>query len=131
MRRHGVPDFSDPTAVAGGVINKLGVNPQAPAFQAAQRFCGRFVPPGGSSSEHASGRAMAQALRISECMRAHGIDGFPDPRTSPPSDLSGYSAVLSQGGAVLAIPSSVDEQAPAFKRAAAACRFGPRLPSRS
>jgi hypothetical protein len=127
MRSHGVPDYSDPTVTGGGVINKLGTNPQSPAFQAAQRACRRLMPAGGPSSGHASARAIAQALKISQCMRAHSISSFPDPTTSPPSDFTGYSAVVSEHGAVLAIPSSIREQSPAFKHAAAACNFGPRV----
>jgi hypothetical protein len=131
MRSHGVPNFSDPTAAAGGVINRLGGNPQSPAFRAAQRFCQHLMPGGGTSSGRVSAQAMAQALKVSHCMRSHGISGFPDPTTSPPSSFGGYSAVLSQDGAVLAIPTSVDERSPAFRQAATACNFGPRLPRRS
>jgi hypothetical protein len=131
MRSHGVPNFSDPTVVGGGLINKIGGNPQSPAFRAAQQSCQHLMPAGGTSSGHASAKAMAQALKVSQCMRAHGISGFPDPTTSPPSNFRGYSAVVSQNGAVLAIPSSIDEQSPAFKQAAAACNFGPQVPRRS
>src|ERR1700733_7077255 len=102
MRSHGVPNFSDPTAVGGGLVNNTGGNPQSPAFRAAQRSCQHLIPAGGSSSGHASAQAMAQALKVSQCMRAHGISGFPDPTASPPSNLTGYSAVVSQNGAVLA-----------------------------
>jgi len=129
MRSHGVPNFSDPTSVGGGVVNEVGANPQSPAFQAAQRSCQRLTPGGGSSSVHASAQAMARALTVSECMRAHGVSGFPDPVTSPPSSLTGYSVVLSQNGAVIAIPSSLDVRSPAFKQAARQCNFGPRVPT--
>ena len=131
MRAHGVPNFSDPTAVGGGLVNKIGVNPQSPALWAAQQSCQHLMPAGGPSSRHPSAQAMAQALKVSQCMRAHGISGFPDPMTSPPSNFTGYSAVVSLDGAVLAIPSSVNERSPAFKQAAAACNFGPRLPTPS
>lgn len=131
MRSHGVPNFSDPTAVGGGLINKIGVNPQSPAFHAAQQSCQHLIPGAGASSRHASAQAMAQGLKLSQCMRAHGISGFPDPMTSPPSTMTGYSVVLSVNGAVLAIPSSIGVQSPAFRQAAAACKFGPRVPKRS
>ena len=128
MRSHGVPTFSDPTQVSGGAVSKVGANAQSPAFQAAERSCERLAPGGGSSSPHASAEAMAEALKVSQCMRAHGISGFPDPTTSPPSSLTGYSAILDENGAAMAIPSSVDVRSPAFKQAARACNFGPRLP---
>jgi hypothetical protein len=131
MRSHGVPNFSDPTQVGSGEVSALGADPQSPAFEAAQRSCQRLIPGGGDSSVHASAQAMAQALKVSQCMRAHGISGFPDPATSPPSSLTGYSVVLSQNGAVIAIPNSVDVHSPAFKQAAGRCNFGPRVPRRS
>jgi hypothetical protein len=59
-------------------------------------------------------------------MRAHGISGFPDPTTTPPSNPSDYSAVMGHNGVWLAVPNSIDPQSPAFKQAAAACNFGPK-----
>ncbi|HXB64776.1 MAG TPA: hypothetical protein VNV42_07880 [Solirubrobacteraceae bacterium] len=64
-------------------------------------------------------------LKISECMRTHGISGFPDPSTSPPSNPAGNSAIVGNGGYYLAIPKSIDTRSPAFKQAAATCSFGP------
>jgi len=44
MRSHGVPNFPDPQFRSGGGIgiqlNGNGVNPNSPAFQAAQKACG-------------------------------------------------------------------------------------------
>jgi hypothetical protein len=43
MRKHGVPNFPDPTFPAGGQIAiniGPGVNPQSPAFQNAAKACG-------------------------------------------------------------------------------------------
>jgi hypothetical protein len=62
-------------------------------------------------------------LRISQCMRAHGISKFPDPTLSPPSKRAGYSEIRSNGVAWLAIPESIDVRSPAFKQAAAACKL--------
>ena len=131
MRAHGVSNFPDPSTSGGGVQLSItpssGVNPRAPAFQAAQRSCQHLMPGGGQPSAQASAQAKAHLLRISECMRAHGITDFPDPQSgSPPSNPTGYSAVMGVPGAFLAIPSSINPQSPAFKQAAAACNFGPR-----
>jgi hypothetical protein len=57
-------------------------------------------------------------------MRRHGVTGFPDPTNAPPSNPNGYSEILDRGGAVLAVPSSIDTQSPAYKAAAEACHFG-------
>lgn len=130
MRSHGVPNFPDPTGAGGGIRIQIGsgVNPASPAFQSAQRSCGKLLPGGGPGSGPPSAQAHAQLLKTSECMRAHGISGFPDPSSgSPPAPGSGaYSAVMGRGGYFLAIPSSIDMRSPAFTRAAAACGFGPR-----
>ena len=131
MRIHGVSNFPDPSTSGGGVQLSVGgssgVNPQAPAFQAAQKSCRHLLPNGGEPSAQASAQAKARLLRISECMRAHAITGFPDPQTgSPPSNPAGYSAIMGINGAFLAIPSSINPQSPAFKQAAAACNFGPK-----
>jgi hypothetical protein len=128
MRAHGVPNFPDPTPGGGGVQIQAGsgVNPFSPAFKNAQTACRKFLPGGGPPSRHASAQAKAEMLRTSECMRAHGISGFPDPTTTPPSSPAGYSVVMGRGGAFLAIPSTIDVQSPAFTQAAAACGFGPR-----
>ena len=62
-------------------------------------------------------------------MRKHGISGFPDPSTSPPSNPAGNSAIIGSGGYYLAIPKSIDTSSPAFEQAAAACNFGPEAMS--
>lgn len=127
MRSHGVPNFSDPNA-SGPSVQPLGSSSEinSPAFQSAQTSCKHLLPAGGPGSGAPSAQAHAQLLQISECMRRHGISGFPDPRPGPPpSSLGGYSAIIGHGGYLLAIPSSVDMSSPAFKQAAAACNFGP------
>lgn len=129
MRAHGVSNFPDPSSSGGGVQIAVGpssgVNPQTPAFHSAQTACRHLMPGGGPGSGPPSPQARAQMLRVSECMRAHGISGFPDPTTKPPSVGAGYSAVLGHNGVFLAIPDSIDAQSPAFKHAAAVCSFGP------
>lgn len=130
MRAHGVSNFPDPNTTGRGIQLSVGpnsgVDPQAPAFKSAQTACKHLLPGGGPSSGPPSPQARAQLLRVSECMRAHGISGFPDPTTTPPSDPAGYSAVMGRNGVFLAIPDSIDTQSPAFEQAAAACNFGPK-----
>ena len=47
-------------------------------------------------------------LATSECMRAHGVSGFPDPTTSPPSRPADFSIAMGRGGAFLAVPRTID-----------------------
>ncbi len=122
MRSHGVPDFPDPSP-AGGIHLSSGMNPFSPAFKAAQANCQKLLPGGGPGAAHPTAQAKEQTLKVSECMRQHGISGFPDPTFTPPSSPAGYSALIDRGGVILAVPSTIDPQSPAFKQAAAACKF--------
>ena len=50
MRSHGLPDFPDPTFTAHGIRMAIrggpgsDLNPQSPAFQAAQKACQSKLP---------------------------------------------------------------------------------------
>ena len=126
MRSHGVSNFPDPKQVGGGIQvsgSAPGINPQSPLFVSAQQSCRHLLPGGGRPTRAGQQRALARMLHISQCMRAHGIPGFPDPTLSPPSSRAGYSDIRSNGAAWLAIPDSIDVRSPAFKRAAAACKL--------
>ena len=124
MRSHGVPNFPDPSGGGGGFnLNGSGINPQSLAFESAQHRCFKLLPGGGPGAHPM--RAMAQALQVSECMRRHGVSGFPDPTLKVPSisNRAGYSIVDDRDGAVLAVPSTINPSSPAFKQAATACGF--------
>jgi hypothetical protein len=123
MRSHGVPNFPDPSP-GGGIQLSSGLNAFSPAFKAAQSSCRRLLPGGGPGAQHPTAQARAQSLKISECMRQHGVAGFPDPTLTPPSSPAGYSEISDRGGVVLAIPDTIDTGSPAFKQAAATCGFG-------
>jgi hypothetical protein len=66
---------------------------------------------------------------MAQCMRAHGVSGFPDPTTSPPADISKYSFAIGRPGVFLAVPKTINVNSPVFKQAASTCRFG--LPGRA
>jgi hypothetical protein len=96
---------------------------RSPAFQSAAHSCQRLLPKGPPGPEPPSGQALARMLDVSACMRKHGIPGFPDPTSSPPSNPAGYSGIVGNGGDYLAIPKSLDTSSPAFEHAAAACNL--------
>jgi hypothetical protein len=127
MRSRGVPNFPDPTTSSGGVHISLksssGINPASPSFVAAQTVCGKFLPGSGPGSGKPSAANKARMLAISECMRTHGVSGFPDPTTAPPSSPAGYSGVLERNGVSFAIPTTIDLQSPAVRQAATACHL--------
>jgi hypothetical protein len=123
MRSHGVPNFPDPSSGGGIHITlAMGINPRSPAFKAARAGCKRLLPGGGpGGAPSASDRE--QMLATSMCMRAHGVTGFPDPTTTPPSSTN-YGEVLGRGGVFLAVPDTINQDSPAYRQAAAACGFG-------
>jgi len=125
MRSHGIADFPDPSSGGGFIFNASAGIIQGPHYQAAQKACQKYMPPGPGSGPPPSAQAMAQMLKVSQCMRRHGISDFPDPRTSvPPDSLPPKGGVISDiDGVILVFPSTIDEQSPAFTAAAAACRF--------
>jgi hypothetical protein len=139
MRSHGVSNLPDPGASSnGGGVSILpgGINPSAPAFKTAWAACATLLP--GLGAHHGpSAQATEQTLRFSECMRSHGVTGFPDPTATPPSGFDPmaatqsshreYRAVIRRGEAWLAIPATINTTSPTYQHAAAACRFGPKF----
>jgi hypothetical protein len=127
MRAHGVSNFPDPTG--GGIHLGSNINPQSPVFRAAQTVCFKLLPGGGPGGHKPSATQIADARKTAECMRSHGVSGYPDPIVSsePPTDLNQalYSQVSDQDGIIIAIPKAIDPQSPAFQKAAKICNAGP------
>ncbi|MGH2861772.1 MAG: hypothetical protein ACRDLT_09760 [Solirubrobacteraceae bacterium] len=124
MRAHGVTNFPDPTG-HGINIGGTGINPRSPAFQAAQTTCFKLMPGGGPNSHKATAQQIRQADASAQCMREHGVTGYPDPIVSnaSPTGLNpaNYSSIEAGNGMIIAIPKSIDEHSPAFQRAGKAC----------
>jgi hypothetical protein len=118
MRSHGLPDFPDPQIVNTPTTHQIRqalplAVASSPGFKAAQEACKGIIPgpkneaPAQQASEQ---RAHAQyLLAFAQCLRAHGIAGFPDPNA--------------QGQLTLAMihAAGVDLQAPSILPAARAC----------
>lgn len=123
MRSHGVPNFPDPSSGGGiQISSSSGINPQSPAFQSAGNQCSKLLPGGGPLRGPVSEARKLQMLRLSECMRRHGLTSFPDPTSSPPSPGPGLGIAFGGGGAFIAVPQSM-MQSPGFSQAASACGF--------
>ena len=81
MRTHGVPSFPDPNPSGGfSVSGQLNGNPEGPAAQ-AHNACQRLLPSGSATAGTGSvtQAQLNQALKIAQCLRAHGEPDFPDP----------------------------------------------------
>jgi hypothetical protein len=79
MRSHGIAGFPDPDGngqIPKQAIIQLGVS--GPRLQAAQRACTKlwpYQPP----SQAQQRQLLGDDLKFAQCMRAHGVPGFPDP----------------------------------------------------
>ena len=128
MRANGVPNFPDPKA-GGGFLFQVGtgIDPSSPPFKTAQAKCRKLLPgggpPGPGSTTHPSAQALAQMVKVAQCMRRHGISAFPDPRTTVPPFPAGGGVISIIDGVILVFPATIDTQSPAFTRAATACKF--------
>jgi len=131
VRGHGVPNFPDPSANDGFAVH---MDLSSPAFVAAQATCKKLMPgggpPGPGSTTHPSAQALASMLKVSQCMRRHGIDDFPDPSSRiPPYAPASRRVITDMGGVILVFPSALAMRSPAFAQAEAACNLGIRPPS--
>ncbi len=123
MRSHGVPNFPDPSSGGGiQISNGSGINPASPSFQSAQKDCAKQLPGGGPFTGQASASQKKQMLQLSECMRAHGLENFPDPVSTAPQPGAGFGLAFGRPGSFIAVPQSMINS-PAFNQAAAACHF--------
>lgn len=127
MRKHGVPNFPDPSASGGFQFPAGSFDPSSPAVEAAQAKCRKLLPGGGppaaGTSTHPTAQWLAHMVAVARCMRRQGIAGFPDPTTTMPS-LSGLVGVISNiEGAIFVFPASLDTRSPQFTRSATACGF--------
>jgi hypothetical protein len=115
MRANGVPKFPDANSDGGIAIDSSsGINPDSPQFKAAEKACAKLAPQGGkapSAAEQAKQRE--QQLKLSACMRTHGVPKYPDP-------------VFSDGGRRTSLridsKSGIDPHSPIFQAAQKTCQ---------
>ena len=115
MRVHGVSGFPDPqvtTTPGGGSVSARQVVPasqaQSPHFKAASSACAHILPaPGTESGPHGPNKQVL--LAFAHCLRAHGVNGFPDPNSQGRLSFATISAA------------GVDVHSSQFLRAADGC----------
>jgi hypothetical protein len=97
LRSHGVPNFPDPVATPSGGYGfrmPLGpnrINPQAPAYVAAQEACRSLLPQWWTGQQLSPAQQQAW-LDWAKCIRSHGAPDFADPK------FSGSQVQVSSGG---------------------------------
>jgi hypothetical protein len=79
MRSHGVPDFPDPDSDGNFNIDSNSVTSQETA---ANQVCNHLLNVGTGLNAAQTQHALGQLVKYAQCMRAHGVPNFPDPRLS-------------------------------------------------
>jgi hypothetical protein len=101
MRKHGLPNFPDPTS-SGQLQLPNGLTTNSPVYQAAAKACGSLI--GGETAPKSisqNPQTQGAALKLAQCMRSHGVPNFPD---GPINKNSG-----------------INQSSPAFQRAFQKC----------
>ena len=87
MRDNGVRGFPDPDASGGltidGVVNGSSLDPNSPAWKKAMSACKDLEPPGFTGHTRSTAQQQA-ALKFAQCVRANGVNDFPDPAKGEP-----------------------------------------------
>ena len=83
VRTHGVPLWPEPES--SGRFDKSKLTPHqlgvgSSQIAAAERACKTLLPTYSATTQQS--HVVAQALRFSRCMRAHGTTNFPDPQSN-------------------------------------------------
>lgn len=102
MREYDI-DMSDPDPATGLPTLGDSVDPDGPAFIAAQEACGDLLPGGIRGEEDTTDTETY--LAFAECMRENGVPDFPDP----------------QPGSGEGLFPGIDRTDPAFQQALEAC----------
>jgi hypothetical protein len=126
MRSHEISNFPDDL----NFQNVPGINPSSPAFKNAQTACQHLLPVKSPPPAAPSAQTQAKLLRLSNCLRAHGYPGMPDPKPNPPPqggspDANRYSALFGEGDYWIGIPKDVDAHGAAFVNALHRCHASP------
>jgi hypothetical protein len=121
MRGHGEPDFPDPDSSGDYNVSQLSVLNTSQG-QAAYGACRHLLAGGGPSisqlqaqTQQAQQRYQQQLptlVKYSQCMRSHGVPGFPDPPATP----NGQSSPAASPG------SDVNPDSAQAQAAASACQ---------
>jgi hypothetical protein len=110
MRSHGVAGFPEP-AVSGNTISLVAPHSvlNSPKFASASAACREYAPRKLAPPQITTADQAAY-LEAAQCMRSHGIVGFPDP-------------VFSNGNVSFPVPTGMNTNSPQFLRAREICEM--------
>jgi hypothetical protein len=84
------------------------VDVNSPQFKAAQKACQKLLPNGGRPTAAQQAEEQQAMLQYAQCMRAHGVPKFPDPKPG--------------GAFALGTKAGVDPDTPQFQAAQKTCQ---------
>jgi hypothetical protein len=85
-RKNGIPNVADPTVNAEGDVDispPPGLTKQSPIVQKVMQICGKYMEGVNTDEDQDPSKEYDKALKLSACVRQHGVPNFPDP--SPPT----------------------------------------------
>jgi hypothetical protein len=110
MRSHGVAGFPEPTVSGSSIsleVPRSVLN--SPKFASASAACREYAPKK-LAPQQITTADQAAYLKAAQCMRSHGIVGFPDP-------------VFSNGNVSFPVPTGMSTNSPRFLRAREICEM--------
>jgi hypothetical protein len=110
MRSHGDPAWPDPNSNGMFGNNNGSLDESSAAYKAANKACAKLQSGNNAPAPAQQQQALAQLLKYSQCMRAHGISKYPDPTT----DAGGGVGISFQG--------NIGQHTPQFTAAQQACQ---------
>jgi hypothetical protein len=115
MRKNGVPSFPDPVADGGYGTGLRDIDQNSHAFLSATKACTYLAEAAGMAPWTKSQWEAydARLLKITDCMRSHGVTNFPDPKGGE------------QGGWRFNAANPIDMSSAQYAKAAKACNAPP------
>jgi hypothetical protein len=136
IRTHGIPNYADPTIGPGFTIyadQRDLENATSTVVRQAMSACrteiaaANFDP---NQRPHPPAQMVRDGVRAAQCLRAHGLPNWPDPKASDTFD-PGHGFQVTDNAFAGAAPAGADPKAsPAFQNAIRACRTEAQAESR-
>jgi hypothetical protein len=118
MRTHGEPTWPDPSSNGGFLFPASNpLNTSTAAYRRATTACKSLQPDGSGLTATQIQAGLARLLKYSDCMRAHSVLNFPDPKTTDVGGRAGIALILQPSG-----PNAIDLQSPQYQAASKACQ---------
>jgi hypothetical protein len=117
-RKNGIPNVADPTVNAKGDVDispPPGLTKQSPIVQKVLKVCGKYLEGVITEESEDPSAEYDKALKLSQCVRQHGVPNFPDPARPD-----------SSGAIRMRLPKGIDPNNPALVKAMKDCGAPPK-----